>query len=52
MITAATLEVAVAKAIIPFDMILASNARYKNVFHVPPGPCTKKHAFSICVDAI
>ena len=39
---AATRDEAVAKAISFFDLTVASKARYKYVFPVPPGPSMKK----------
>lgn len=51
-IEAPTPLVAVANDIIPLERIYASNARYKNVFPVPPGPLTKSNPalpqFTLC----
>lgn len=41
-IEATTPEVAVTRAMFPIDLMVASRARYKNVFPVPPGPYMKK----------
>ena len=43
----ATPDEAVAKAISFFDLTVASKARYKYVFPVPPGPSMKKEAASL-----
>lgn len=45
-IEAATLKVAVERATQFIDLTVASRARYKNVFLVPPGPLIKKAPLS------